>query len=317
MSDRSFSGEELRNEVIHRSNLGESERRIAKQLGVSRWKVTKIIRQNRKSRSLQEPDLQSSSQSPNHAGTIPASLGRPIQKRASKLDAFEPQLQQLLERYPRITVIRLQEELQGVGYTGGYSILAERVREFRARPAKPLTVRFETGPGAQAQMDWSTYEIDFTQEGRRKVQLFSYILGYSRRQYIHFTVRQDFETTICQHIEAFKHLGGVAATCLYDNMKVVVTRWEDDHPIYNTRFLAFATHYGYRPWACQIRRPQTKGKVERPFYYIETNLLGGRQFRSLDHLNETAQVGWSNWPAPHRSEPSSSEGSRSSNGIPS
>ena len=138
-------------------------------------------------------------------------------------------------------------------------------------------------------MDWSTYEIDFTQEGRRKVQLFSYILGYSRRQFIHFTVRQDFETTIRQHIEAFKHLGGVAATCLYDNMKVVVTRWEDDHPIYNTRFLAFATHYGYRPWACQIRRPQTKGKVERPFYYIETNLLGGRQFRSIDHLNETAR----------------------------
>ena len=289
MSDRSFSGEELRNEVIHRSNLGESERRITKQLGVSRWKVTKIIRQNRKNRSVQEPNLESSPQSPNPTDTIPASLGRPVKKRASKLDAFEPQLQQLLQRYPRITVIRLQEELQGVGYTGGYSILAERLRELRARPAKPLTVRFETGPGAQAQMDWSTYEIDFTQEGRRKVQLFSYILGYSRRQYIHFTARQDFETTIRQHIEAFKHLGGVAATCLYDNMKVVVTRWEDDHPIYNTRFLAFATHYGYRPWACQIRRPQTKGKVERPFYYIETNLLGGRQFRSIDHLNETAR----------------------------
>ena len=86
----------------------------------SRWKVTKIIRQNRKSRSLQDPNLESSSQSPNHTDTIPASLGRPVQKRASKLDAFEPQLQQLLQRYPRITVIRLQEELQGVGYTGGY-----------------------------------------------------------------------------------------------------------------------------------------------------------------------------------------------------
>jgi hypothetical protein len=121
------------------------------------------------------------------------------------------------------------------------------------------------------------------------VQLFSYVLGYSRRQYIHFTERQDFETTVRQHIEAFKHLGGVAATCLYDNMKVVVTRWEDDQPIYNTRFLAFATHYAYRPWACQIRRPQTKGKVERQFYYIETNLLNGRQFRSLQHLNESAR----------------------------
>ncbi len=68
-----------------------------------------------------------------------------------------------------------------------------------------------------------------------------------------------------------------------------VIGWEDDAPIYNTRFLAFATHYGYKPWACQVRRPQTKGKVERPFHYVETNLLNGREFRSLDHLNEVTR----------------------------
>lgn len=163
------------------------------------------------------------------------------------------------------------------------------MRQLRDRPTKPLTVRFETGLRIQAQMGWLTCEIVFIQEGRRKLQLFSYILGYSRRQYINFTERQDFETTIRQHIEAFPHLCGVATTCLYDNMKVVVTRWEDDTPIYNTRFSAFATHYGYLPWACQVRRPQTKGKVERSFYYVETNLLNGRQFRSLQHLNESAR----------------------------
>ena len=87
-------------------------------------------------------------------------------------------------------------------------------------------------------------------------------------------------------MRAFEHLGGVAATCLYDNMKVVVARHEGDEPVYNTRFLAFATHYGFRPAACRPRRPQTKGKVERPFYFVETNLLSGREFRSLEHLNE-------------------------------
>ena len=63
-------------------------------------------------------------------------------------------------------------------------------------------------------MDWSTYDIDFTGEGRRRVNLFSYLLGYSRRQYLHFTERQDFENTIAQHIRAFEHLQGLAATCL-------------------------------------------------------------------------------------------------------
>ncbi|MFM8474234.1 MAG: Mu transposase domain-containing protein, partial [Planctomycetaceae bacterium] len=81
-------------------------------------------------------------------------------------------------------------------------------------------------------------------------------------------------------------LGGVAATCLYDNMKTVVDRWEDDQPIYNRRFLGFATHYAFRPIACRPRRPQTKGKVERPFDYVEKSLLCGREFRSIEHLNE-------------------------------
>ena len=72
-------------------------------------------------------------------------------------------------------------------------------------------------------------------------------------------------------------------------MKVVVTSYDGDQPIYNTRFLGFATHYGYQPWACRPHRPQTKGKVERPFQYVETNLLNGRTFTSLEHLNEMAK----------------------------
>jgi hypothetical protein len=141
--------------------------------------------------------------------------------------------------------------------------------------------------GAQAQMDYATYDLDFTSEGRRRVNLFSYLLGYSRRQYLRFVEAQDFATTVREHIRAFEHLGGVAATCLYDNMKVVVSGYDGDDPVYNPRFLAFAAHYGFRPIACRPRRPQTKGKVERPFGYVESSLLGGRTFRGLSHLNET------------------------------
>jgi hypothetical protein len=70
-------------------------------------------------------------------------------------------------------------------------------------------------------------------------------------------------------------------------MKVVVSSYDGDEPVYNPRFLAFAAHYGFRPIACRPRRAQTKGKVERPFSYVESSLLGGRSFRSLEHLNET------------------------------
>src|SRR5206468_9005296 len=135
-------------------------------------------------------------------------------------------------------------------------------------------------------MDYSTYDIPFSAEGRRRVHAFSYVLSYSRRQYLRFVESQDFTTTMREHIRAFELFQGLPATCLYDNMKVVVTSYDGDQPIYNTRFLSFATHYGFQPWACRPRRPQTKGKAERPFAYLETNLLNGRTFTSLEHLNE-------------------------------
>jgi transposase len=249
-------------------------RGIARDLGISRWRVQRVVCAHNADRD---------------EGALSSDLPQPVSQHKSKLDPFETKISQLLSRYPAITATRIFEELKREGYTGGYSILRDRIKRMRSQPKKSLVVRFETDPGVQAQMDWAVYDIDFSGEGRRRVNLFSYLLSYSRRQYLYFTERQDFDATVRQHILAFKHLQGLAATCLYDNMKVAVTRWEDDEPIYNTRFLAFATHYGYRPWACQPRRPETKGKVERHFHYVETNLLNGRTFRSLEHLNEVTR----------------------------
>jgi len=96
----------------------------------------------------------------------------------------------------------------------------------------------------------------------------------------------DLLTTLREHVQAFRHLGGVARVCLYDNFKAVVLWRDADGPLYNPKFLAFATHYGFKPQACRVRRPQTKGKVERKFFYVETNLLNGRTFDTLEHLNE-------------------------------
>jgi transposase len=265
-----------KNDIISRWKNKQSIRSIARNTQIGREVITRIIREHARQTQLSDSE------------SLPACFGPVKFTRKSKLDPFHDSLQQLLERYPNITAQRAFEELCKLGYSGSYSTLRTYIKGQRSKPKAPV-IRFETPPGAQAQMDWSTYTIDFTQEGRRRVQLFSYILGYSRRQYIRFTERQDFETTVRQHVAAFEHLGGAAATCLYDNMKVVVARWEDGQPIYNPRFLSFATHYGFKPWACEPRRPETKGKIERPFDYAEKNLLNGRTFRSLEHLNEVAR----------------------------
>ncbi|HEU5428685.1 MAG TPA: IS21 family transposase [Actinocrinis sp.] len=260
---------ELVSKIVTLYHGGASVRRIAASLHVTRRTVNKALGQVEQART--------------GAPSPRAPVIRP-----SKLDAFEPAIRDLLARYPDLSVRRIHQELRGLGYTGGYSILSERVLRLRTAPVVAPVRRFETAPGEQAQMDYSTYDLDFSDEGRRRVYAFSYVLGYSRRQYLRFVEAQDFATTVREHIRAFEHLGGVAATCLYDNMKIVVSGYDGDEPVYNPRFLAFAAHYGFRPVACRVRRPQTKGKVERPFGYVESSLLGGRTFRGLEHLNETA-----------------------------
>jgi transposase len=262
---------ELVSKIIALFHGGASVNRIALSLGVSRRTVYRALGQVEQARG----------------GGSPSDAPRPKATRGSKLDAYEPAIANLLARYPGISVRRIHEELRPLGYTGGYTVLSERVLRLRPAPVVAPVRRFETAPGQQAQMDYSTYDLDFTDEGRRRVYAFSYVLGYSRRQYLRFVEAQDFATTVREHIRAFEHLGGAAATCLYDNMKVVVSDYDGDDPVYNPRFLAFAAHYGFRPVACRPRRPQTKGKVERPFGYVESSLLGGRTFRGLGHLNET------------------------------
>jgi transposase len=259
--------EALRHEIVQRRQAGLSQRAIAEALGISRKAVRNVLDRWQAQRDGQ-------------AATSP----RP--RRGSIIDEYEPILKELLGRYPNLTVERALQELQVRGFRGRYTTVRQRVRRLRPRPAPAPVRRFETEPGLQAQMDHGVYDIDFVREGRRRVYLFSYLLGYSRRQYLRFVESMDLPTTLREHVQAFHHLGGVARVCLYDNFKAVVLRHDAEGPLYNPKFLAFATHYGFRPQACRVRRPQTKGKVERKFHYVETNLLNGRTFETLEHLNE-------------------------------
>ncbi len=209
--------------------------------------------------------------------------------RKSKLDGFRSQLQQLLKEYPDITGVRVYEELVASGFDGGKTIVTDYLRKIRPKPKKEPVVRFETDPGRQGQMDWSPYTLSFTRTGRQKLNCFSYILGFSRRHYIDFTPERKFFTLIRRHQDAFAHFNGVPATCLYDSEKTVVLRWEGGQPVYNPSFVAFITHYHCRPIACTRGRPQTKGKVEAPFNYVENNLLNGRKFEDLQDLRQTAR----------------------------
>lgn len=272
--------EDQRNLVATLDGAGLSRREIARRLGISRNTVRRILNHLARQR---------------HSGH--SALPSPPVRRESKLDQYQDFIKEQLEAYPSLTAVRLHEKLVEQGFDGGYTIVKDHLRQVRPQAKKRPVERFETAPGKQGQQDWSPYELDFTRVGRLRVHAFSLVLGYSRRQHLCFCDDERHFTMIRQHQGAFERFGGVPEEILYDNQKVVVLRWEAGRPIFNPRFLSFATHYGFRPVALPPRRPDLKGKVERPFDYVEKNLLGGRRFRDPAQLNEVTQ-----WWLEHRAD---------------
>ena len=265
---------DLEHQVVMMRADGFSIRGLARHFGVGRNTIRRILRRNQAGRD-QGHDLLTI-----HPKACP---------RISKLDPYRPLMARLLETYPDITGQRMFEELGLAGYDGGISILRERLKWMRPKPKQEPKIRFETDPGVQGQMDWSPYTLNFQKGGQAKLLCFSYILGFSRRQYIDFTLRRDFYTLIRRHQDAFDYFGGTPRECLYDGEKTVLLRWEAGRPVFNPAFVGFITHYRCRPVACRPGRPQTKGKIESPFNYVEKNLLNARAFQDLDDLRATAR----------------------------
>ena len=148
-----------------------------------------------------------------------------------------------------------------------------------------MTERFETPPGQQAQFDWSPYTVEFAGAWRRVV-VFGMTLGYSRRK--HYTASLDeTQASIFEAIEAcLRHFGGAPKELLVDNPKAFVLDANPAHFRWNPQFLELCGHYRVQPRACQPYRPQTKGKIERPFFYLEQQFLKGRLPRRWTHFSE-------------------------------
>lgn len=262
--------QELVHHVVALQVQGLSARAIARTLCVSRNTVRNILLQHAEQRQNTHSALQ----------------GKPQRApRACKIDPFRGKVAELLEEYPDITAQRVFEILRGDGFDGGATAVRKCVRQARPRPKpKPSLEAPQFGPGKMAESDWSPYDVTFTDGSTQTLQLFGYILPHSGRRFHRAYLSYDIHALMDGHVDAFAHLGGVAERCKYDGQKAVVLRWEGQQPIYNPRFLAFAAHYEFRPWAIR-GNPNARPNVERSFWTHEKSFLVARKFRDLEDFN--------------------------------
>ena len=212
----------------------------------------------------------------------------PRAPRSRNLAPFEVYLRERIGACEGLSGRRLHRELRELGYTGGYSTVTEFLREIRPPRPHPFECRFETAPGKQAQMDFAEFAVTFDEEPdvRRRIWLFSFVLGHSRWLWGRFCANQKLGTVLRCHVDAFEACGGATAEVLYDRMKTAVLgEQEDGTVVYNPSLVALLRHYGSAPRACRAYRAKTKGKVERPFRYIRQDFFLDRSFRNLEDLN--------------------------------
>lgn len=216
--------------------------------------------------------------------TIRRALGQPPQPPApAKLAPYHALVKERFElglRSPRIL-----RDLRERGYPGGPTILKAFLQTLGPpRPARRTFHRFETAPGEEAQSDWSPYRVLIANRPT-VVHAFSLVLGYSRRLFVRMFRDERLPTLLWAHQEAFTYHAGLCRRIAYDNQTAITLGRVGGRPRWHPTFLDFARHYGFEPAVGRPGHKERRGKVERPFHYLEEDFLRGRAFASWDDLH--------------------------------
>lgn len=201
----------------------------------------------------------------------------PAARRASVLDPYVEQINNLLAKYPDLSAVRIREEIARgpQGYTGSAIVLRRYLRKVRpARGRVYQEVHYE--PAQAMQVDWG--ECGRVQVGAttRKVSVFVAVLCYSRLLYIEFTLSQRKAEFYRGLVNALTFFGGSPRNLIFDNLKAAVLNGAGRHACFHPEFLALCGYFCLQPVACARRDPESKGVVEGGVRYIKQNALAGR-----------------------------------------
>lgn len=220
-------------------------------------------------------------------------LTAPQAQRQSLLDPFRKLIESKLDK--RLTTSRILREIRSDGYSGGRTILADWIRALRAErslpPAKKVKRRFETALGEEMQIDWSPYTV-LVAGVLTTVHALGVLLCASRKLWLHF-YRHERQPILLEGLaSAFQYFGGCALRGVFDNLSTAVLgRYGHDRKvIWHPTFLDFVRHYGFDPFACEVKDPDRKGKKEKSFRLVEDDFLRGSEFESLDDLNQRLMI---------------------------
>jgi transposase len=259
---------------IRRDHLvkGKSIREIARDLNLSRNTVRRVLRSGDTSTSYERER-----QPRPRLGRWKADLDRMLVANAGKAVR------------ERLTLIRLFEELRGLGYEGGYDAVRRYARSWSLDNASQTAAAFvplSFAPGEAYQFDWS-HEIVVMNGVTTTVKVAHTRLCHSRMMFVRAYPRETQEMVFDAHDRAFAFFRGACTRGIYDNMKTAVDAiFVGKERKYNRRFLQMCGHYLVDPVACTPASGWEKGQVENQVGLIRERFFTPRlRFKTYDELN--------------------------------
>ena len=244
--------------MLRLHGLGWGAKRLAKEFGCARNTVRRYLRQGG-----------------------PVAFRKPVRRTA--FDGLDEWLRERFFRHGGNADVVRQELASELGIVIGLRSVELRVYRWRRELKAQMraTVRFETAPGHQMQIDFGDTRVWIGGE-RVRVHLFVATLGYSRRLHIRASLRERQADWFEGMEGAFLRFSGVPAEVLFDNPKALVEHHDATtrEVRFNGRLHAFARYWGFAPRACAPYRARTKGKDERGVGYVKKNAIAGRRFES-------------------------------------
>ena len=273
-------------EVIYHWQKGQNITQISKSLGISRPTARKYLNVAKSAGLKAGPDA-----------SMMSDVFAAVVKAATPLPPGVGEVQQLISQYeqtiqswlsePDMTAKQIWRLLKEFGHNFSYNSVKRYVNKLNPDTSRPSTVRLETLPGEQAQVDFGRVTLNFG-EIRKRAWAFVMTLSYSRNRFVRFVERQDIQSWLDFHIRAFEFFGGVSKTILLDNLKAGVVKADVYDPTINRAYGELERHYGFVADPAKVGTPEHKGKVERSMPTVRQQLVAGRQYRDLADANEKA-----------------------------
>lgn len=207
--------------------------------------------------------------------------------RTSKLEPYKEIIDIKVDKY-RSKGMNVYKFIKKQGYTGGYGIVRKYIKEHKNEQIKKATIRFETIPGLQAQVDWKESMRLVNRCGEiYEINIFLMILGYSRYKYIELTSDRNQNILFKCMVNAFGYYNGCPREILFDNMRTVVdkARTTTTEVVFNKRFQEFSNDAGFTPLA----RTKEKYKVKNVNIELEHEVIDDSNNKHIYKLNFTEE----------------------------